>query len=345
MAQPRSLWALAALQVAVTLSWMAYAYHQPRLLAHFGFEALSGILGWYLAFAGTTLAPLAGDASDRLVRSGGDRFPVVRAGVALAGASFVAVAGTAAASPDGAVRFLLPLFVAVWIAGMTIFQAPALAIVRDESGPLQLQSAATPIVLATIGPMALWPLVEQLLARVNGSVMFLAGGVAIVGTAWALGSTATVSAERPASEVADAPNAMRAFVAGLLSATAVVLANEILPVRLVSRAGLDASWLAALTMIVATVTVAVSSGRIGRWALFVGLGVVAVASAAAKLVDGPVTAGIVAAVTGIGLGAHLASALPFALAGASPGRAGIATGLYVAGAMLGSQVVRWLWSQ
>jgi len=40
------VWALAALQAAVTLSWMAYAYHQPRLLAHFGFDALAGILGW-----------------------------------------------------------------------------------------------------------------------------------------------------------------------------------------------------------------------------------------------------------------------------------------------------------
>ena len=54
MAKRGSVWALAALQGAVTLSWMAYAYHQPRLLAHFGFEGLAGLLGWYLVFAGTT---------------------------------------------------------------------------------------------------------------------------------------------------------------------------------------------------------------------------------------------------------------------------------------------------
>src|SRR6185436_17176773 len=76
----RRRWALAALQAAVTLSWMAYGYYQPRLLAHFGFETMAGILAWYLALAGTTLGPLAGDASDRLVRSGGGRFSIVRAG-------------------------------------------------------------------------------------------------------------------------------------------------------------------------------------------------------------------------------------------------------------------------
>src|SRR6185369_1859077 len=111
MARRSSVWALAALQAAVTLSWMAYAYYQPRLLAHFGFQALSGVLAWYLALAGTTLAPLAGDASDRLVRSGGDRFPIVRAGVFLAWESIVAVAVTAAAQGDSPLRWVLPLFV------------------------------------------------------------------------------------------------------------------------------------------------------------------------------------------------------------------------------------------
>jgi hypothetical protein len=343
MARRSSVWALAALQAAVTLSWMAYAYHQPRLLAHFGFEALSGILGWYLALAGTTLAPLAGDASDRLVRSGGDRFPVVRAGVFLAGASFVAVAVTAAAEGGSPIRWLLPLFVALWIAGMTIFQAPALAIVRDENGPLELRSASVPIVLATVGPMALWPLVERALASAGGSLTFLAGGAAIVGTAYALGSTAAVPFERPDVDVAESSNAGRAFFAGLASAMGVVLASDLVPARLALRSGLDPSWLAALAMIAATVAVGCAGARIARWtALFIGLGVVGFAVAGAPLVDGPIAAGGVAIVTGVALGAVMVAALPYALGAASIAHAGLATGLYVAGAMLGAQVVRWL---
>jgi hypothetical protein len=338
-----SVWALAALQAAVTLSWMAYAYYQPRLLAHFGFDALAGLLGWYLALAGTTLAPLAGDASDRLVRSGGDRFPVVRAGVFLAGASFVAVAVTAAAEGGSPIRWVLPLFVAVWIAGMTLFQAPALAIIRDESGPGELQSAAIPIVLATVGPMALWPLVERVLAYAGGSLTFLAGGIAVGGTAYALGSTATLPAARRGNDVVEATSPMRALVAGLVSAMLVVSWTEDLPVRLALHAGGDASWLAAFTMIAATVTVAVSRGRISGRAVIVWCGVVAVAGTVAVLAPGPVTASVIAVVTGVALGAHLATVLPYTLAGVSSDRAGLTTGLYVAGAMAGSQLARWLW--
>jgi hypothetical protein len=191
--------------------------------------------------------------------------------------------------------------------------------------------------------MALWPLVERLLARAGGSLTFLTGGVAIVGTAWALGSTAT--AERPAGDVVESPNGVRAFLAGVASAMAVVLASDLVPARLALRSGLDASWLAALAMIAATVAVAVAGARIGRWAaLFVGLCVVGFAASAAPVVDGPIAAWGVAIVMGVALGAVLVSALPYALGDAAIARAGLATGLYVAGAMLGAQVVRWLFA-
>jgi len=330
------------LQAAVTLSWMAYAYHQPRLLTHFGFETLAGILGWYLALAGTTLAPLAGDASDRLVRGGGDRFPVVRAGVALAAASFVAVALTARAGADSPVRFVLPLFVGIWIAGMTVFQAPALAIVRDGAGPRELPSAMLPIVLATTIPMALWPWLEPVLERVGGSVTFLAGGIAVVGTAFALGTTVVVG-DRAPDGVPDAPSPTRAFACGLASALVVLLATELVPATLAARARLGTSTLAALTMMVASAAAPIAArlgGALGSGrALVVGLGVTALARIAALPAGGPSTALAVAVLAGLGLGLHLATALPFALSRASSGRAGLATGLYVGGAMLGSRVI------
>jgi hypothetical protein len=347
-ARARTPWALAGLQAAVTLSWMAYGYHQPRLLARFGFETLAGILGWYLALAGTTLAPLAGDASDRLVRSGGDRLPIVRAGVALAGASFLAVALTAGAHADSGVRFVLPLFVAVWIAGMTVFQAPALAILRDGSGPADLGSAMVPVVLATTLPMALWPWVETLLERAGGSLTFLAGGLAVVGTAVAVGRTAVLGDARPTPGDAASPPPGRAFACGVASAAVVVLATELVPAALAHRAGLGPSSLAALATMAASLAV-FAAARIGRTfgsgpALVLGLSVAAAGRAAVAAVGGPVGALAVVAVTGLGLGLHLATALPFALARASSGRAGLSTGLYVGGAMLGSQVVRSLFA-
>src|SRR5262245_1908296 len=210
---------------------MAYAYFQPRLLERFGFVSLAGLLTWYLAFAGTTLAPLAGDASDRLVRRGGSRFPVVRAGVALAAASFVAVAVTARAEGGSPARFLLPLFVGIWIAGMTLFQSPALAIVRDTGDPGDLPRLVSPVVVATTLPAALWPWIEPILARLGGSVTFLAGGLAVTATAFALGSTATLPA-RPAADPEPSAGAARlplALAFGLVSALVVVIATERVP--------------------------------------------------------------------------------------------------------------------
>src|SRR5262249_57475234 len=111
----------------------------------------------------------AGEGWDRLVRRGGDRFPVVRAGVALAAASFVAVGVTAASEGGSPVRFVLPLFVAVWIAGMLLFQAPALAIVRDVGGDDGRVPAIAPLVAATALPSALWPLLEPRLDALGAS--------------------------------------------------------------------------------------------------------------------------------------------------------------------------------
>jgi hypothetical protein len=347
-ARPGSIWILAALQAAVTLSWMAYGYHQPRLLAHFGFETLSGVLAWYLALAGTTLAPLAGDASDRLVRSGGDRFPIVRAGVFLAGASFVAVAVTAAATADSPLRWVLPLFVAIWIAGMTVFHAPALAIVRDVSAPGEVSSAMVPVILATTVPIACWPLVGELLQSLGGSATFLSGGVAVVGTALALGRTHDVARDRPAHVTPEPPGALRAFACGIGSAVAVLLATGRVPAALADAGSGHASWLAALAMIVASVTAALAAragGRIPSGPALVGGIVVALAGfAAARVGVGTGVAIVIAMVTGLGLGLHLGTALPFLLRRASSERAGLTTGLYVGGAMLGARLVHVLFA-
>jgi hypothetical protein len=341
----RSVWALAALQAAVTLSWMAYAYHQPRLLAHFGFEKLAGLLGWYLALAGTTLAPLAGDASDRLVRAGGTRLPLVRAGVGLAAASFVAVAVTARAEAGSAVRFVLPLFVAVWIAGMTLFQAPALAILRDERGGTSLPSVATPLVIATTLPTAVWPWVESMLARLGGSWTFVTGGVAVVGTALALGASVDVGERRQvdAGSPATAARLLGVFASGVVSAVVVLVATSVVPDALAARTALlDATGFAAAAGAVATIA-ARTGARIGSRlgsALTAGVSVLLAGLAyVLATMGGPATAAVVAVgLAGLAMALVVATALPLALSAVSAGQAGLVTGLYLAGAAAGSQV-------
>src|SRR5262245_36818196 len=261
---PGRVWALAALQTAVTLSWMAYGYHQPRLLAHFRFDALAGILSWYLAFAGSTLAPLAGDASDRLVRRGRDRFPVVRAGVGLALASFFAMALTAHAEGGSPLRFALPFLVAIWIAGMTIFQAPALAILRDTTDAQGLPSMMAPLVVATTLPAAAWPWIDAAVARLGGSVTFLFGGIAVLGTALALGATADVrSAARYEGDSAQRGTLWQALACGLASAAVVLLVTDIVPAALAAHGGgIGSAGLAAIAGLSASVAT-LFAGQVG----------------------------------------------------------------------------------
>jgi hypothetical protein len=337
------VWALAALQAAVTLSWMAYAYHQPLLLAHFGFESLAGLLGWYLVFAGTTLAPLAGDASDRLVRSGGRRFPVVRAGVALAAASFLAVAVTARADAASPVRWVLPLFVAIWIAGMTVFQAPALAMLRDVEAAGDVAGAAAPLVVATVLPTAAWPLVEATLARLGGTMTFLAGGIAVVATAVAVGTTVDVTP--PREEAPETPTGERlllAFAGGLVSAVMVLVATDLVPARLADRAGTSAAVFGAIAGVVAALSARPAARygvRTGAWRSIVeSMLMGGTAYAGATAVGGVALGAFLAAIAGAGLALTLASTLPLALATGARTRAGLVSGLYLAGAVIGSRL-------
>jgi hypothetical protein len=335
------LWALAALQASVALAWMVYGYFQPRLLAHFGFDALSGLLAWYLAFAGTTLAPLAGAASDRLVRGGGDRFPVVRAGVALAGASFVAVGMTAAAEGGSPVRFVVPVFVAVWIAGMLVFQAPALAIVRDVGGDGR---SVAPLVAATVLPSAVWPILEPRLDALGGSATFLAGGVAVVATALALGRTV------PLPPRADPPSRPRmpvavAFACGVGSAVVVLLATDLVPGALAgpTAAAPTLATVAGLACALAAPAAARAGTVVGAPTALVG-GIVAglAAWAAVPWCHGLAAAVALTVLVGVAEAVHLATALPFALAAEPARRAGLVAGLYVAGAVVGSRLVHLL---
>jgi Na+/melibiose symporter-like transporter len=140
-----------------------------------------------------------------------------------------------------------------------------------------------------------------------------------------------------------APHPALAFACGLASAVVVLLATDLVPAVLAAHTGLGGSWLAALTMIVGSMMVPLvprmaamlGSGRV----LAVGVAVALLGRVVATAAAGTGAALGVAVVTGAGLGLHLATALPFALSSSPTGRAGLTTGLYVAGSMLGSRII------
>src|SRR5262249_47859348 len=113
----------------------------------------------------------------------GSRFPVLVAGGSLAGVLSVTLALATGPSAPGPLRAAIPILIVLWVAAMTVLQAPSLALVGDVSQPELLPATVAPMVVATMLPLALWPLVQLVLERAGGPLVFVLGGVAGGGAA------------------------------------------------------------------------------------------------------------------------------------------------------------------
>lgn len=333
---------VALLQAVVTAGWLLYARFQPRVLSHFGFVHLDGALSVWLALAGTTLAPLAGATADRVAHRGGARTRVVAVGGLLAGATFVAVALATGIPPESPLRWAVPALVLLWIGAMAIFQAPALALVVDDP-----TRGVSSLVVATALTAAVWPWLSLRIDRLGGAGAFVAAGVVV------LAATALVVRGVPAP--APAPRArpgatvgplapIAAFAAGATSAFVTLLAAGV-PPTLARRIGtIDADVLGGLTFAATALLATPLDGlraRIGNAGGVVASGLVALsAGLGARLATGGAETALVVLGVGAATALHLDAALPLAFGALEPRRAGLAAGIYLGGAAVGSQLAR-----
>jgi len=343
------VYSIAALQLAVTLGWMAYAHFQPVLLERFGLSELTGLLSLYLGLVGATLAPLIGGAGDRLARRSGRRMPLVVAGGLLAGATFVGVALTLVASPDGTLRWLLLGLVLVWIAAMTVLQAPALALLPATASPPRWPAAVSPMVVATVLPAALWPLVQRVLDGLGGPLVYLAGAALVLGATVLVRRELDTEPPAPVTAARIAPPLpLVVFGLGVLSAFITRLASDVVPTVLAMRVGTPAS-MAAVTLGASTL-LAPSLGAVGvtlgsRRGVVTSALVALACGALAPIAGSLGSAAAIAVALGAALALHLDCALPFSLEALPRERAGLSAGLYLGGAFAGSQLaplVPWL---
>jgi hypothetical protein len=140
---------LAALQAAISLSWLVYNLYLPQLLAQFGFPvAIATTLLIIESLLAILMEPLMGGLSDRAQQWFGSRFPMIVIGVLAAVLLFLGIPAIALFGPAHAIlRWLLLIVLVVWSLAMAVFRSPALSLIGNYAFAVKLPQAASILTL------------------------------------------------------------------------------------------------------------------------------------------------------------------------------------------------------
>ncbi|MDZ8081597.1 MAG: MFS transporter [Nostoc sp. DcaGUA01] len=177
------VWVLAAVQGAITLTWLIYNIYLPQLLTQFGFPA-SFAVGLLLVenALGAVLEPLMGGLSDRTRRWVGTRFPFISVGVILASALFIAIPCVVSLIPPTMVmRSLLPITLVAWALAMTVFRSPAICLLGMYSTPAELPLAASVVSLVGGFIGAFRPIANKSILSLGPVLTFAIGSFVLLG--------------------------------------------------------------------------------------------------------------------------------------------------------------------
>ncbi|PHM09915.1 MFS transporter [Nostoc sp. 'Peltigera malacea cyanobiont' DB3992] len=179
------VWVLAAVQGAITLSWLIYNIYLPQLLTQFGFPA-SLAVGLVLVenALGAVLEPLMGGLSDQARRWVGTRFPFISVGMILASTLFIAIPCVVSLIPPTTViRSLLPIVLVAWALAMTIFCSPVMCLLGMYSKPAQLPLTASFVTLTGGVIGAFKPISYKFILSLGPVSTFAIGSFVMLGAA------------------------------------------------------------------------------------------------------------------------------------------------------------------
>jgi len=351
------VWGLAAVQGAISLTWVIYNLYLLELLTRYGFSAtLASTLLIIENILAAIMEPLMGMLSDRFQHWLGSRFPFIAVGIIAASAGFIAIPMVLAfGGPTGAVRWLLPVSLVFWAFTMTLFRSPALSLLSRYAFATNLPQAASILTLVggVIGSMA--PFAGDLILRVGPLFAFSLGSITLLIAATVLGMVgpdqglaASPSAQQHRDTVIQAIAKLGLiFGTGIGASFGFRFVMQTLPASLpADSTGIGRSAVIGAIFVALAVT-ALPAGRLAT-SLGIGKGIAAGFGALALCCGLLIIAqgqGIGLLVLAIALGAAMSLAstttIPFALAMVSPQRAGLGTGMFfsggaVAGSIFGS---------
>lgn len=195
------LWAqvcgLAALQAAITLTWVIYGLYIPQLLEQFGFPKpfAAGLLVVENLLA-IGIEPFMGSVSDRMRQRMGSQFLLITTGVVLASAFFIAIPMIVLfGSPQLAFRWLLPVVLVAWAIAMAVFRSPALSLLGNYAIATKLPQAASVLVFMSALVSSISSFAHQWLLSLGFVVTFAMGSFVL------LGATTILRAMRPQAAI------------------------------------------------------------------------------------------------------------------------------------------------
>lgn len=344
----RQVGGVAALQAAITLTWMLYRLYVPQLLAGFGFAGLDrgiGILEDSLAIA---IEPFAGWLSDKQRHWMGTRFPLIVVATILSSVLFIAIPAVFIfGNPVSPLRWILPAVIVAWSIAMAMFRSPAVSLLGQYAGQTKLPQAMSLLVLVGGVVGAAKPVAGDFILSLGPAFAFAIGSFVL------LAAVAFLRSVNPDAEVSQLPpdtaisEKVSIAALGLVAVTGMAVAwgsramgERILPhVFQTQIAGIDSKLLMAgftLTLAVASLLAGVIAVRLGNQRTLLG-GLVATAVLLLAMVFSQGLMMVVATVLAVIFTNSLiiVGAVPFALSLVPGPRGGLGVGFYFGGFSLG----------
>jgi MFS family permease len=344
----RQVGGVAALQAAITLTWMLYRLYLPQLLAGFGFAGFDRGITILEDSLAITIEPFAGWLSDKQRHWMGTRFPLIVVGTILSSVLFIAIPAIFIfGNPVSPLRWMLPVVIVAWSMAMAMFRSPAVSLLGQYATQTQLPQAMSLLVFVGGLAGAARPVAGDFILNLGPAFAFAIGSFVL------LGAVAFLRSVNPDAALSELPpdtaisERVSITALGLVAVTGMAVAwgsramgERILPhVFQTQIAGVDSKLLMAgfsLALAFASLLAGVIAVRWGNQRTLLG-GLVATAVLLLVMVFSQGFVMVAATVLAVIFTNSLiiTAVVPFALSLVPPPRGGLGVGFYFGGFSLG----------
>lgn len=143
------VWGIAAIQGAITLTWVIYNLYFPLLLVELGASKELAITLLIIENAlESIIEPVFGGLADRYQKLVGSKIPLISIGIILSSACFLLIPSCVFFSNGAPIwQRLILTFAIIWAATMAIFRSPAMALLGRCANTNNLPQAASILTL------------------------------------------------------------------------------------------------------------------------------------------------------------------------------------------------------